>query len=642
MKINSYDQTALVLCKKPITQSFDACKELNFGKKDICINFDFCRIQSKSIEQIDYILSSTGNNNYLAACAGSGKTEVLGLKAAFTIVTTVQNRSGVTVLTFTNTASQIIQNRIYQICGVKGIKYPNYVGTFDSWLHKYIANPFGNLYTGYEGDCGDFSINIINDQLNSPFLNAFSTSFNFYNTGPIKANEYYYDLENKKYNFSSSNKTSDVIRNGHTLTADQNEALKNLKKKFWKAGYGTFQDIELISWLILEKIPRSTYLLSKRFPRIFIDECQDLSWVELQIIQKLLDNKTRVDFVGDLNQSIYSFREVDPKKINGFISHNKFTELSLLRNFRSIQPIVSLCSKLVPQGTIVGNTISDNRPACLCITYDKKNIKNVRSKFIEILNTYSIRKSKSAIVARNNNTVLKLRPGIPSDLDDRASIPVAMSLFNKKDSGINVLIDSLMCLGKYISHKYLGSLTNNKEQFYCPEKSYDAVKWRLFLNELLIVCLRDKNLSDFNQLWKNWAVKYREVFFGILSSTYKKYFLSIDSNKFKEYNYVTPKGFSTRTVQSIIGSVQAINHDGLLITNIHQVKGEEFDAIMVVSTTIKSGYWKEWIKDMNSESARFAYVACSRASKLLIWAIPDPVSEDEKNIIRNLGFTFAV
>ena len=41
-----------------------------------------CRLQEKSDEQLEYILSSKSENIYLEACAGSGKTEVLGIKAA--------------------------------------------------------------------------------------------------------------------------------------------------------------------------------------------------------------------------------------------------------------------------------------------------------------------------------------------------------------------------------------------------------------------------------------------------------------------------------------------------------------------------------------------------------------------------------
>ena len=46
-------------------------------------------------------------------------------------------------------------------------------------------------------------------------------------------------------------------------------------------------------------------MLSKRFPLIIIDECQDLSWVQLNILKKLQEQESTLHFIGDLNQAIY-------------------------------------------------------------------------------------------------------------------------------------------------------------------------------------------------------------------------------------------------------------------------------------------------------------------------------------------------
>ena len=60
------------------------------------------RIEGKTDEQLDYILSPIDRCIYLEACAGSGKTEVLGLKAAYEICKWRSHKSGLAVLTFTN------------------------------------------------------------------------------------------------------------------------------------------------------------------------------------------------------------------------------------------------------------------------------------------------------------------------------------------------------------------------------------------------------------------------------------------------------------------------------------------------------------------------------------------------------------
>lgn len=60
------------------------------------------RINEKTDEQLDYILSPIDKCIYLEACAGSGKTEVLGIKAAYEISRWASQQSGLAVLSFTN------------------------------------------------------------------------------------------------------------------------------------------------------------------------------------------------------------------------------------------------------------------------------------------------------------------------------------------------------------------------------------------------------------------------------------------------------------------------------------------------------------------------------------------------------------
>ena len=50
-----------------------------------CKLFGMCRIEDKTDKQLSYILSPIDKCIYLEACAGSGKTEVLGMKAAYEI-----------------------------------------------------------------------------------------------------------------------------------------------------------------------------------------------------------------------------------------------------------------------------------------------------------------------------------------------------------------------------------------------------------------------------------------------------------------------------------------------------------------------------------------------------------------------------
>ena len=57
------------------------------------------------------------------------------------------------------------------------------------------------------------------------------------------------------------------------------------KKEFWKQGYANFDDLNFLAVRILKNNIGSE--IAKRFPFILIDECQDLSGNELEVLRQL-------------------------------------------------------------------------------------------------------------------------------------------------------------------------------------------------------------------------------------------------------------------------------------------------------------------------------------------------------------------
>ena len=118
------------------------------------------RINEKTDEQLDYILSPIEKCIYLEACAGSGKTEVLGIKAAYEISRWALQQSGLAVLSFTNEATSTIANRIAHFYG-KPIPSRHFIGTFSSFVHGYIAQRFGYNFFNIPEEKGDKSFKIV-------------------------------------------------------------------------------------------------------------------------------------------------------------------------------------------------------------------------------------------------------------------------------------------------------------------------------------------------------------------------------------------------------------------------------------------------------------------------------------------------
>ena len=139
------------------------------------------RINEKTDEQLDYILSTIDKCIYLEACAGSCKTEVLGIKAAYEISRWASQQSGLAVLSFTNEATSTIANRIAHFYG-KPIPSRHFIGTFSSFVHGYIAQRFGYNFFNIPEEKDDKSFKIVEPDANpysKQWLNNYKLEFPF-------------------------------------------------------------------------------------------------------------------------------------------------------------------------------------------------------------------------------------------------------------------------------------------------------------------------------------------------------------------------------------------------------------------------------------------------------------------------------
>lgn len=639
------------ICDKPDSIPIKEC-HLSFGRiNPLCNEYEVCRILEKSPEQIEYVFSPNTENVFLKACPGSGKTEVVGLKAAYSIRKWGHRLGGMAILTFTNNAANVISQRVSQFTGVERAGYPHFIGTIDSWLHGYIAHPFAHLKTGYQGRSGDRSIRIVENSAISEFLYSFRAKYRMAGTGNPSANQYYLDIDPsyEKYVFSSGNQGTDNARNAVPLQPYQINDLNNTKKVFWAAGFATYQDIENLCFQVISEDTALCKLLARRFPLIIIDECQDLSWIQLQIVDKLREQGTVLHFVGDLNQAIYEFKRVDPEQVKIFADTHKFKPLSLSNNFRSSQPIIDVCHKIVRSDNSEKSacTQSVEKP-CICVIYAEDQIHLLPVWLGKYLNQVSWDKSKCAIVARNWNNVSRMRPS--SNTTARGpQIGLAMAIHLWQSQEYQAIDDALKYAGRFVSDKYFPKYSSNPRQHYCPECIDSHLRWRLFLSRVLnACCMGGSKVSDLSQQWPNWVQnvrsqvgkivrEYRPIMEISIMDTIPE-FADLDGNSFR-----TPPNSAGKSVLDALPSFHKNEQENTLrITTIHSIKGETLDAILLVSAPTRQGtpdgFWTQWLANSKTEAARLAYVASSRPRHLLAWAIPGPISKEEKDRICKLGF----
>ncbi|MFZ3093603.1 MAG: UvrD-helicase domain-containing protein [Methanothrix sp.] len=642
------------ICGKPSALSPSECRATIGAKNPLCNEYELCRIARNSCEQLDYVLSSIGDCMFLKACPGSGKTEVVGLKAAYEMSKWAKSPGGIAVLTFTNNAAEVIEKRVSQFGGVAKIGFPHFIGTIDSWLHRYIAHPFAHIITKYNGKSGDHSIRVVNNQSKADFLKVFKTKYSLAQTGNPAANEYYFDVESGNYIFASANKNIDSRRNQQNLEDWQVSDLERTKTRFKTSGFATYQDIEHICLELLSEKSEITRLLSLRFPFIIIDECQDLSWIQMQILDKMQSQGAALHFVGDLNQAIYEFKKVAPDKVEDYTRDHEFKILHLSNNYRNCQPIANLCDDLVGNtNKAVPINPSELDSPCICVTYKEEDMMKLPTWFGEYLDRFGIDKKYSSVVTRNWANVSRMKP------DDRGQIDkyqerLAMAIYLWENGCREATGDALKFFGRFVSEKFFPGESTYSQQYYRPESVNSALEWRLFLAAALMKCCQDELLSNLGQTWENWTQAVRDRMHRHLKESVSTFDVGLSEHDF--HPLVAKNGIgqsspvfkspnnrrSTQVLEALPSSPPA--QTALRITTIHNVKGETLEALMLVSSRNKSGtddgYWTQWIEDPTSEAARLAYVASSRPRKLIIWAIPLPDKmETELNRLNKIGFS---
>ncbi|MBS4063324.1 MAG: ATP-dependent helicase, partial [Chitinophagaceae bacterium] len=448
-----------------------------------------------SVEQLDFILHPIDKPCYLKACPGSGKTEVVGIKAAYEISKWKNYFSGIAVLSFTKNASKEIAERIKKFGGTNATQHPHFIGTIDSWLHGYILHPFAHKATGYKGKNSDKSYRLIDNEEKYDFLASFKTTIS-YKPYPTCAwvNDYYFECS-EPVELQSQSRYLDLT----AIDATVKKALQENKSKFLKAGLATYADAEFLCYYLLKKNPSILSNLVNRFPIMIIDECQDLSNNQLELLKLLNQAGSVIHFVGDNNQSIYEFKKVYVEKINAFILENKLVEKLLTKNFRSNQKIVNVCIGLEKYNTgiepqkIIGNESELLSVSCIFWEYTASELPMLPQRFIDFIKSQNenikederkISIRKSAILSRAHSTLSEFRSQPTSELSKVEMLATGLLCWANNPRTGKDMQNALHLIGKSIS--LLAYNGNGKHQHqFCPD-DYSPIEWRNQLSDLII------------------------------------------------------------------------------------------------------------------------------------------------------------
>ena len=180
------------------------------------------------------IVSSSGKV-VVKACPGSGKTYTVAHKLKKEVEFWENKYSGIAVLSFTNVACIEIKNKYKEINAGLELSYPHFIGTFDSFIYKYIFNTFCTLITKTKG-------NLIVD--NSDLIANMQKRFWKRECYQNLCNPYTFYIENAQIH-DLNNKVKNCTIN--------NKPCERLKKECGRMGYYNYDDILCICISILKQ-----------------------------------------------------------------------------------------------------------------------------------------------------------------------------------------------------------------------------------------------------------------------------------------------------------------------------------------------------------------------------------------------------
>jgi DNA helicase-2/ATP-dependent DNA helicase PcrA len=130
-----------------------------------------------------------------------------------------------------------------------------------------------------------------------------------------------------------------------------------------------FDDL-LLYWHVMMKTPALAQTLARNFDHVLVDEYQDTSRLQGEIITALKPDGAGVTVVGDDAQAIYSFRAAAVDNILGFADSYKpkAETVVLSQNYRSTQQVLDCANALMSEGarqhrkSLLSTRQSSNKP----------------------------------------------------------------------------------------------------------------------------------------------------------------------------------------------------------------------------------------------------------------------------------------
>lgn len=266
----------------------------------------------------------------VVACPGSGKTRAIVAKLLRSADVVRDSPRRVACITYTNAAVHEIEHRV-RVYGTTGDEDFCDVSTIHSFCQNNLLRHFHWKLDRYRDGYA--------------ILPSDSDEYQQF----VKEIGDRYSLDGySRQQFESLNR----LPNGDPITPAGIPAEAAIE--FWNRleaeGYIDFCNVVYYSYRLLVDNPSIVRALASQYAYILVDEFQDTSALQAEILGLIADAGLTLFFlVGDPEQSIYSFAGAERQLMFDFAAKLKAIVFPLSGNFRSSQPLVSCAESLIPR-----------------------------------------------------------------------------------------------------------------------------------------------------------------------------------------------------------------------------------------------------------------------------------------------------
>lgn len=256
------------------------------------------------------------------AVPGSGKTSLLAAKLLLLAHKWPHTTKGICILSHTNVAREEIVRRLAGTDeGARLLAYPHFIGTIHGFVNQFLALPALRAL--------GLPVDMIDDDVFAARALAMLQGRQYYTlrawlsrqaNGDSLVSQLFFKGPGLKLNSEGGALPGPDSTSGKQLA--------DIKVRLAKAGVFRHRDMFAFALAALNSHPDLLDVIHRRFPMVFVDEMQDTSWEQEDIINRLFDGKSIMQRFGDVDQKIIlndndAAKVTFPRQGHGSVSTSK-------------------------------------------------------------------------------------------------------------------------------------------------------------------------------------------------------------------------------------------------------------------------------------------------------------------------------